>query len=211
MIKKPVRNIILDLGGVLLNIDYEAPVISFEKMGIPGFHEVYSKRAQSPLFDAFEKGLVTPEEFRDELRTIGKFDASDESIDQAWNSMLKDLPPQRMQLLEDLKKRGPLFLLSNTNEIHIDYFEKDLDREYGRSAFQEQFDKYYYSCRMKMRKPDPEIFLFVLQENDLDPSETLFIDDSPQHVEGAGKAGIRAAHLANGMELKDLLLELGVI
>jgi HAD superfamily hydrolase (TIGR01549 family) len=129
----------------------------------------------------------------------------------AWNAMLGDVPEKRLDLLVKAKQNYSTFLLSNTNELHIDMFEHELYQEHGVKNFEDYFDKVYYSCRIGMRKPDKEIFEFVLEQNSLKPEETVFIDDSIQHVQGAGACGINAYLLSPNMEVGDLLKELKLL
>jgi glucose-1-phosphatase len=189
------KAIILDFGGVLLNVDYEAPVKAFATLGFKDFKSIYAKEGQTDFVDEFEKGKISPSRFRDDLRKISGLNSSDQEIDAAWNSILRDFPADRMRMLEELKKKYRIFILSNTNEIHVSSFEKMLDDVYGKNHFQDQFEKVYYSSSVGMRKPDKEIFDFVLFDTDLEKEDVVFIDDSIQHVEGALKVGIDALHL----------------
>lgn len=183
---------IFDLGGVLLNLDTAATGNAFRALGMTGFDAHYTQAKQSGLFDAFDKGEISPQEFRNTLKKHLPPGTSDEAIDKAWNAMLLDLPVERLQLLEQLRGKYRLFLLSNTNEIHVTAFSAYLQRTFGFSDFSGYFERWYYSCRIGKRKPDAEAFLHVLEENGLIAEETIFIDDSPQHVEGARKLGIHA-------------------
>lgn len=190
--KNLVKNIIFDLGGVLLNLDFSASLREFKKLGIHNFEELYSKGQQLDLFNDFETGKISPLEFRNKVRALTKVELSDNAIDHAWNSILLDFSNENKQLLYDLKPNYRLFLLSNTNEIHISSFENNLVKEHGNNFLLDVFDKIYFSCRMNLRKPNADIFDFVLKENGLTISETIFIDDSIQHVEGAIGAGLKA-------------------
>ena len=185
------KNIIFDLGGVLLNIDYEITARAFEKLGISQFHKLFSKAEQNKTFDLYEKGLITSDEFRQELNNALKTPVSKEVLDNTWNSMLLDLPPERLDLLKKVKSTHRTFLLSNTNEIHIQWFSASLMQHFGISDLSGYFEKVYLSYEINLRKPDAEIFRYVLDNNQLDPADTLFIDDSPQHIEGAKKLGIQ--------------------
>lgn len=198
-----IRNIIFDFGGVILNIDYKRTEKAFEKLGLRDFASIYSQATQQELFDVFEKGLIPPAQFRQEIRRfIGQ--ATDEQIDKAWNSMLLDLPAERIALLDKLKKTHRIFLLSNTNEIHFTAFSAYMKNTFKRDVFEEVFEKAYVSHSVKMRKPDTEIFEFVVRENNLKKEETLFIDDSIQHVEGARRAGLHAIFLEKGKTILDI-------
>jgi len=185
------KNIIFDLGGVLLNIDYEITARAFEKLGISQFHKLFSKAEQNKTFDLYEKGLITSDEFREALNNALKAPVSKEVLDNSWNAMLLDLPAERLGLLKKMKQTHRTFLLSNTNEIHIQCFSDLLQKQIGSPDLSGFFEKVYLSYEIKLRKPDAEIFQYVLDCNQLDPAETLFIDDSPQHIEGAKKLGIQ--------------------
>jgi len=189
---KTFENIIFDLGGVIINLDYHRTAQAFIDLGLKNFNEIYSKAQQTHLFDDFEKGIMPPENFRAELRKYLPSETTDEQIDQAWNAMLLDIPVHRVEWLRKVGEKYRIFLLSNTNTIHVDAFTKMADSVYGKGEFECVFEKHYYSCQMGMRKPDAEIFERVLLENNLDKSKTLFIDDSIQHVEGAIRTGLYA-------------------
>jgi putative hydrolase of the HAD superfamily len=200
-----IRNIIFDLGGVILNIDYKLTEKSFIDLGLGNFPELYSKQKQERLFDRFETGEISPAEFREGIRKISGIDLSDEQIDGAWNKMLIDLPVNTISFLQQLKKNYRLFLLSNTNEIHINGFTQIISNQYGFMPFEELFEKIYYSNTTGMRKPDVEIFYLVLNENHLIPDETLFVDDTENHLKGAAATGIHTFHLKPGEDVTNAL------
>jgi putative hydrolase of the HAD superfamily len=185
------KNIIFDLGGVILNIDYDLTAKAFEQLGLPNFQQLFSKASQETLFDLYEKGHISSEDFRETLKNAMKTPVSNEILDAAWNAMLLDLPTGRLELLKKMKSTHRTFLLSNTNEIHIHWFCNSLRQHFGIPDLSGHFEKVYLSYEIGLRKPDASIFQHVLQKNQLDPAETLFIDDSPQHVEGAKKLGIQ--------------------
>lgn len=197
------RNIIFDLGGVILNLDMQRTSDAFRQLGFADFDRVYGQLKQSDLFDRFDKGHISENDFRRALAAGLPETVTAAQIDAAWNAMLLDLPEERIRFLENIKKTHRIFLLSNTNEIHVRAFEAYLQQAFGFNNFDHIFEKAYYSCRIGMRKPDREIFDFVLAENNLEPAETLFIDDSPQHIEGAQKAGITGRWLRNGMRITE--------
>ena len=185
------KNIIFDLGGVILNIDYILAVKAFKNIGIGNFDELFSQAHQKKLFDQYEKGQISSADFRTELKKYCKANVDDATIDAAWNSMLLDLPKARLELLMRLKKTHRTFLLSNTNEIHIDTFNAYLQNVFKIPDLSGHFESLYLSYKVGMRKPDAEIFELVLKENNIQPTETLFIDDSIQHIESAKKLGIQ--------------------
>jgi putative hydrolase of the HAD superfamily len=191
IIANKYKNIIFDLGGVLLNIDHSLTIKAFFDLGLKNFAELFSSAQQKQLFDLYEKGDISSRNFRDQIKTYCNNTIDDTSIDAAWNAMLLDLPPERLHLLQKVKTTHRTFLLSNTNEIHIETFNGYLQKNFGIADLSMYFEKVYLSYKSGMRKPDAEIFELVLSENNLDPGATLFIDDSIQHIEGAKKLGIQ--------------------
>ena len=199
-----IRNIIFDFGGVLIDIDYHRCVRSFEQLGFSDFGAWYSQQMQHHLFDDFETGAIGPEEFRHRIRTTSGLALTDEAIDRAWNSILTGMPEKNVRLLTVLRPRYRLFLLSNTNAIHEKAFTELLVAAYGSYLLPSLFDRIYLSHHLGLRKPHAEIFRLVLEENSLDAAETLFIDDSPQHVAGALRAGLQARLLEPGEDIATL-------
>ncbi|HTA61066.1 MAG TPA: HAD family phosphatase [Bacteroidia bacterium] len=207
-----VKNIILDFGGVLLDIDYQLTEQAFIKLGCTNFREIYSQAAQTSLFNKFETGVISEVVFFDELKKLsGIKNLSVDEIRDAWNAMLIGFPVENYLLLKELQKKYRVFLLSNTNETHITEFEKLLERVCPVSEFENLFEKVYYSCRMNLRKPDTACFLQVLNDNKLKLEETIFIDDSIQHIEGAKKVGITVHFLEKGLYTKSLLQNLNLL
>lgn len=206
-----IKNIIFDLGGVIINLDIQKTIQEFNKLSNKPFEAIYTQLQQSPVFDQFDKGEISERDFFDALKKALENNCADEKIILAWNAMLLDFPKHRLELLEKLKPNYRLFLLSNTNETHVLEFEKSLFHAHGHQNLKPFFEKVYYSCRMNMRKPDTTIFDFVLKENNLVTEETLFIDDSPQHIDGALKTGIKAILLPKDKEVESLLKDLYLI
>ncbi|CAN5383814.1 HAD family phosphatase [soil metagenome] len=193
--KKNLKNIIIDLGGVIINLDYHRTARAFQELGISDFDEIYSKAKQSSLFDDFEKGILSNANFRLKLREYLPSTITDAEIDLAWNAMLLDIPNNRLQWLQEVAKKYRIFLLSNTNMIHVKAFTKIADDSFGDGVLEATFEKTYLSCKIGMRKPDAEIFEKVVTDNHLEKEETLFIDDSIQHIHGAEKVGLPAEWL----------------
>lgn len=197
----PINAIIFDLGGVLLDINYWLTIEAFNNLGCSDFESIYTQQKQSQLFDDFETGKVSSETFRKSLQKQMEFSISNVEFDNAWNKMLLQLPEQRIELLEKLNKKFSLFLLSNTNEIHIKAFKKIISSSIGYERFENCFKKVYFSSEIGNRKPNASCFEMVLSENKLSAAKTLFIDDSIQHVEGAYKIGIKTLLIESGEEL----------
>lgn len=199
-----IRHIIFDLGGVLLNLDYGATQKAFTKLGIADIEGIYSQLQQSTLFDDLETGRITRDVFYNGIRELAApISLTDEQIFQAWNALLLDFPLRRLQLLQQLRLHYDLFLLSNTNEIHEEVFNDILFKAHGVPNIGVFFDKVYLSHRVGLRKPGREIFRRILDENGLKPEHTLFIDDSPQHIETAQSLGIQTIYLEKGMTIED--------
>lgn len=198
-----IRHIILDFGGVILNIDYKKTEQAFVDLGITDFAQRYSQLRQTDIFDRLETGKINAKEFTAALREMAGNGIADDQIVTAWNAMLLDLPLRRLQILQQLQLHFDLFLLSNTNEIHEEAFNKTLKSQAGFNSMGVFFDKVYFSHRVGLRKPDPAIFQLILEQNGLDPQKTLFVDDSPQHIEGARSVGIQTIYLEPGMTIED--------
>lgn len=187
--------ILLDLGGVLIDVDYHASARAFQALGHADFERLYSKAQQDHLFDGFETGALTPDQFRGRIRELLNESLSDGEIDRCWNAMLGSIPTARIDLVKKLKDRYNVLLLSNTNAIHVPAFSAIVARENGIADFKRVFHGAYYSCEIGLRKPHTSAYLYVLNQHGADPHRTLFIDDSIQHVIGAREAGLHAEHL----------------
>ena len=190
---KKIKSIIFDLGAVLLNISYQKTIEEFDKLGIKNSSTFYSKKLQTNIFNLLETGEISESDF---IKEILKYctESTNTQILYAWNAMLLDLPLHRVELLKQLKKDFNLYLLSNTNSIHITEFENKIGSKQYKEFYQ-LFDKVYYSHKIGHRKPNAEAFQLIIEENNLIAEEILFIDDSPQHIEGAKKLGIKTYHL----------------
>jgi len=199
-----IKNIIFDLGGVILNIDYQLTENAFKDLGMQNFDEVYSQQKQSGLFDHFETGKLSSKEFIQQIKSEANLLVDDQEIVDAWNAMLLDLPKERIALLNKLKEKHITFLLSNTNEIHFKAFCKIVEKETGQASLSPFFNEVFYSHEIQLRKPEKEAFNHILLKYDLQPSETLFIDDSPQHIASAKEMGIITYYLQKGEDILDL-------
>ena len=188
-----IKNIIFDLGGVIINLSVKATVQRFSVLTGLSPEYLNDKLLKSDLFKDHEKGKVSDKDFRNQIRSTLNVDSSDEEIDDSWNAMLLDIPKERIELLLHLKDRYRLFLLSNTNEIHLLRFSEIID--HMNFSFETLFEKVYYSHRLLMRKPNKEIFEYVLHENGLIAEQTLFLDDSLENLSGAASIGIKTFHV----------------
>jgi HAD superfamily hydrolase (TIGR01509 family) len=201
-----IKNIIFDLGGVILNIDYHRTTHAFVEKGVTSFAELYSQLAQLQLFDDYETGRVSTATFIYTLQQWAPH-LTQEDIIMAWNAMLLDLPADKIEWIQTLRGQFKVFLFSNTNELHEIAFNQEVQRVLQTPSLDNYFDKVYLSHKIGFRKPNPEGFEQILIENGLVATETLFIDDSPQHIAGAARLGIQTLYLPFGKVLKDELLK----
>lgn len=192
---KGIKNIVFDLGGVLLNLDFQLTQQAFVDLGVEDFDSYYTKAKQTGLFNSFETGKITEGEFCNQLRILTGINASDNEIVNAWNAMLLDFPIKRKELLLNLKNEFNTSLLSNTNETHVRAFNKIIQKDINEKELAPLFHSHYFSNEINYRKPDVAIFKYVLEQNDYIASETLFLDDSIQHIEGAKELGINTFHI----------------
>ena len=198
-----VKNILFDFGGVIFDISHEKLENACRRLGMVDFDRLFSQAAQAGLFREFEVGAISEEKFRNGLRTLTGIDVDEQILDSTWNEILCGYPPHRLALLKEIRKNYRLYLLSNTNVIHFRHYTSMYQKEYGHE-FNDLFDDTFWSFKLGLRKPDPDPWLLILRKHDLDPSETLFIDDSIQNIVAAEKLGILALHLKNGTDVSDL-------
>lgn len=199
-----IKNIILDLGGVILNIDYQLTINAFKSLGARGTDELFMHIEQHDLVSRYETGQLSTTDFRQLLQSKLQIKTNAQVFDQAWNAMLVDLPKERLAYILQLKKKYNLFLFSNTNELHLIKFNQICREEYGIYSFDDYFNKMYYSHTLGYRKPDPQGFHAIITENNLSIFETLFVDDSLTNIEGARSIGLNAHHITQEKTLLTL-------
>ncbi|HXB93080.1 MAG TPA: HAD family phosphatase [Puia sp.] len=200
-----VKNIIFDLGGVILNLDNRRTEDAFTAMGVADFRKYFGHGHAASFFKEYEVGKINDRQFVDSLRELAGLTVEDEVIVKGWNALLLDFPPERIQLLRELKKKYRLFLFSNTNALHLAALQQTYTQTFGGGSLEDHFEKTYYSHVMGMRKPDIESFQYILNENGLKGTETLFVDDALVNVEGAERAGLKGLYLRPGISLLDFL------
>jgi putative hydrolase of the HAD superfamily len=201
-----IETIILDLGGVLLNISFEATEKAFESIGVTNFHQYFSQYKASPLFEQLETGVVSEQEFFTYFRKETGLDVDDEAITTAWNAMLLDFPPERIEWLRSLENRYRVFLFSNTNSIHHEAFQLKFSAEYPGKPFDLHFEKAYYSHLLGKRKPYLDAFEALIKDAEINPATALFIDDTKTNIDGARQAGMNGIFLTNGETVLELKL-----
>jgi epoxide hydrolase-like predicted phosphatase len=193
--------IIFDLGGVILDIDPERTWNMFAKYTDK---KSIQKILESGWLQEFEKGKIQHKELRDKINGLLGTQIAEDPFIRAWNAMLIDYKPKRIERIQWLKKTHRLFLLSNTNELHFNYFENKLIKEYGVS-FDDIFNFTYVSHKMGLVKPDAQIFRQVLIEQQLNPETTLFIEDTRENAESASKLGIQTLVIPRNGNFYDYL------
>lgn len=194
-----IKNIIFDLGNVLIPLEGEAAREAFNQL-LSDDHkktDVFTFKT-SDFFIEYETGQISSEEFLEKIRRFFRADVSNEEIISAWNKIIGDFPAKHVEMLRDLGQQYRLFVLSNTNEVHANKYEKEVP---GVEHLGDLFEKLYYSHIMGVRKPQPEIYQQVLMENGLNPAETLFADDLAENIESAGRLGIQTLHVTPGLDL----------
>lgn len=200
-----IRNIILDLGGVILELDIDRTIRAFHALGFPPLQSSDIILSKYPFFLDFETGQITQDEFINRILEISADHVPREKVLDAWNAMILGFRAENIELLLNLRSKYRLFLLSNTNAIHEVRYNDQLEKEHGIANLDRIFEKVYYSHKLRMRKPDPEVFEHVLSDGSLLPGESLYIDDTLIHVEMARSLGIKAHHLAPPERIKDIL------
>ena len=202
-------NLLFDFGGVLIDIDYDRTPEAFRRLSRGGQAAHYTQAAQAEVFDLLETGRISPAEFRQQLRELYDLEATDAQLDAAWHALLLDVPAERLALLAELRAQGhATALLSNTNALHIAEINRRLACQYGlQNGIADCLDRVFYSQEVGLRKPGEEIFHHALREMNWQPADTLFIEDSPQHVATARRLGLRVLHLAPPLTLVTALPE----
>lgn len=196
-----IKNIIFDLGGVFLQIDYKKTEQAFVNLGFKTFTSYYRQDFVTPLFNDFEVGTITPKDFYDGIRSACKLSLTNTQIDNAWNAMMGKFWANRLHWLQGIKNNYKVYLLSNTNQIHYTKLIEIFQQQMPQHNFSNYFIKDYYSHTLGLRRPNVEAYEAVCSKENLLPQETLFIDDTLKNIEGASKAGLQVLHLSSDMDL----------
>ena len=199
-----IRNIIFDLGNVIVNLDFDASVKAFTALGLK--HDVLNNQQvySDPVFYEFEVGKITKPEFFMRVRAVLKNpEATDIQIENAWNSMIKDVPSCRVKVLQEIARKYNIYLFSNTNQVHIEGFHATFKAQHG-IDFPSLFVKDYYSHEIHERKPDLSSYQKVVELSGINPKESMFVDDLEKNIIGAGKAGLQTFWLKPGMEMSEI-------
>lgn len=201
-----VKNIIFDFGNIFISIHFSKTKEAFEKLGIRNYDQFFSQHHASPLFEDLEVGRISPEQFYEGFRSLIGTPISNEQIKEAWNAMLGDYWLEKLDWLDTIKSKYRLFLFSNTNKIHYDFFVPEYARLTGGKNLNDHFVKAYYSHELGLRKPYPESYEAILKEQGLLAAETVFVDDTIGNIEGAKAVGLQTIHLPPPQSVLDLKL-----
>jgi putative hydrolase of the HAD superfamily len=204
LISSSVKNIIFDLGGVIINIDYRLVLESFSRLSQKSPALILQQIKDTGILFKYDTGEYTDAMFRQAMNQILGASLTDSQVDEAWNAMLLDIPQDRIDLLLSLRKQYKLYLFSNTNNIHIQAVNHILKHSTGIEQLDNLFDKIYYSFLINHRKPAASSFAFVLQDSGLLPEETLFIDDRLDNIMGAKQLGILTVHIQAPITIVDI-------
>jgi len=202
-----IKNILFDLGGVILDINVQATLKKFYEMGFPAQLMQYPHSMKTDLFFKYETGKLSAEEFRNEIRKVSGMNVSDKAFDEAWTAMLLRIPRERCDLLKRLADRYALYMLSNTSDLHTPVFER-MFRENAGMEMYELFTKIYYSHEIGYHKPDREAWDFVIEDAGIKPGETLFLDDNIHNIKASQELGFQAIHIHERINLLDLGFDL---
>ena len=200
---KKIRNIVFDLGGVLVDLDFKAAINGLQKAGFANVKEQLQSFDREGIFQKFELGEMTAEDFRTAIRENSTVTLTDEEVDALWNLMLLEIPREKLELILELRGKYMVYLLSNTNSIHWDYVCKNAFNYRG-FRVEDYFEETFLSYEMHLAKPDKAIFEKVLHDANLLPEETLFIDDSEANCKAAQEVGIHAHHYHVGDDLSKI-------
>lgn len=204
-----IKNIVFDFGNVLFDLDLPAIGREIQRLVGDEYETVRERLQKSGVFELYETGGLSTEEFIDALRFAGPGPLSAEEVIRAWNSIFIGMPRERFEMLLRLRQQYNVFLLSNINELHAAWIDDYMLREHGLSDFQSRyFDGVYYSHLIRLRKPGREIYEYVLADAELLPQETLFIDDLEENVAAALEVGIQGVVKRPDVDLLKLMDDL---
>lgn len=199
------KNILFDLGDVLIDIDFQKVKAAFENLGITEFDKQFSQLTASSLFENLETGKISETDFYKAIQQQSKVPLAETDIKNAWNAILLDFRAESMKRLQELKQTHRLFLLSNTNAIHLTEVNNILHRQLGINNLDVFFEKAYYSHVVGLRKPYRQVFDFVLKDAGIVASETMFIDDTPPNIETASQLGFSTRLLLKGERIETMI------
>lgn len=202
-----IRNILFDLGGVILDINIQATLKQFYELGFPAELMQYPESMSTDVFFKYQTGKLDTEQFRNAIRESAGVEMSDQAFDDAWNAMLLRIPKERTALLQRLSERYSLYMLSNTSSLHVKVFEQ-MYLESAGVSMHEVFTKIYYSHEIGWHKPDHEAWEYVIKDSGIKPEETLFLDDTIHNIKASQELGFQAIHIHERTNLMNLGFDL---
>jgi glucose-1-phosphatase len=207
-----IKNIIFDFGNVLFDLDLDRTAQEMRQLLGDRFEAAHRQLLQHRVFELYETGGLSTTEFTDALRHGSQPPLSEAQVIQAWNAIFIGMPRARFEMLERLRTRYKVFLLSNINPLHADWIDAYMMREHGIPDFQQQyFDGVYYSHLIRLRKPDLEIYEYVLADAELQAGESVFFDDLPTNIAAANACGIRGVWHQAGTDIGVRLQTMGIL
>ncbi|HLO43733.1 MAG TPA: HAD family phosphatase [Leadbetterella sp.] len=189
--KSTIKAVVFDFGNVIINIDVEKTISAFAELSFKSSARVKQLFTEAEVFRKYETGFYADDEFRDVIRQVLSYPLNDQEIDHAWNALLLDVPKKRLDFIENLKLKYPVYLLSNTNNIHIEQCKSYFRNAFGIANFELLFNETFLSYKMGLWKPDYKIYDAVINKIDLSPQEILFVDDNQDNVDAAADMGIQ--------------------
>lgn len=202
-----IKNIIFDLCGPIITLDLEMMNRRFRDYGVTAVEKPYQRMREEGLTKIYEQGLISTEEFCREVRHILQCDLTNDEIFDCWNTVVSDFPPSHAETLSKLSARYRLFLLSNSDVVNAQYFIDYIDQRAGEGFMKNTFSGVFFSCDLRLRKPDPQIFLSLAKKAEIDLAETLFVDDCQKHTQSAASLGIKVVWLKPELDIADLFDE----
>jgi glucose-1-phosphatase len=199
-----IKNIIFDLGGVLLDIDYQLTAAAFKKLGVRDFDDFFSQQQANQLFEDLETGTVSEADFYANMLLHCQSGTTEAAVKHAWNAILQTFRLSSLQYLPQLKNKYNIYLLSNTNSIHLTAFNEIFTMQTGQTNFDAVFKKAYYSHLINKRKPYTATYQWVLNDAGIEAASTLFIDDSKVNIQGALEAGLATHWLQKNQQIENL-------
>ena len=208
--EKEIKHIVFDLGGVIVTLDSQFTTVEFSILCGKTTHEINDFAIMHPIFKQYESGMIDNATFRNGMRKLLEVDVADDVIDMGWNAMIIEVLKERLEWLKTLKEKYHVTILSNTNDIHIAYVHQLLKKYHGLEDFSSLVHDVYYSHEINLRKPDAEIYQYVLDNVSYLPEETLFLDDNLENIEGAVALGIKVIHVTEPKNIPTLLENEGI-
>ncbi|MEQ9403684.1 MAG: HAD family phosphatase [Cyclobacteriaceae bacterium] len=197
--------VIFDFGEVLIELDYPRIIAGFSLVAKRNEEEISELVVTAPLLQELEIGKITPEEFRDGVNKLLGISLNEHDFNIIWNSMLKNLPKERMDILEKVNATFDTRILSNSNVIHEEAFNKMIEEVTGKSSLHELVNKCYFSQDIGLRKPYRNCFEYVINDIGIDPGKILFLDDRADNIAGASETGMKTFLVSDAeTQLKEL-------